>query len=102
MLADLRVDDHPDAPAELARIHALHTLYFDGPEDLAPLEVGLRDEVAGLLRAVQARTADEEPVEASLERWMEQINLETRHVGGGINGRVLEELRRETAERSGA
>ena len=31
VLADLRVDDHPDAPRELARLHDLSTLLFGGP-----------------------------------------------------------------------
>ena len=102
VLADLRVDDHPDAPAELARIHALHTLYFGGPEDVAPLEGELREEVTGLLVQVRSRTEDSaEPAEATLERWMGEVNLETRHSPGGIDARVLEELRREAAERSG-
>ena len=37
VLADLRVDDHPDAPRELARLHDLSTLFFGGPEDVRPL-----------------------------------------------------------------
>ena len=32
VLADLRVDDHPDAPRELARIHGLAVLLFGGPD----------------------------------------------------------------------
>ena len=38
VLADLRVDDHPDAPRELARLHDLSTLLFGGPEDVEPLD----------------------------------------------------------------
>ncbi|MBM6546117.1 DUF1028 domain-containing protein [Janibacter sp. YIM B02568] len=80
VLADLRVDDHPDAPAELARIHSLHTLYFGAPEGVAPLEGELREEVTGLLVQVRARSADAaESVEATLEWWMGEVNLETRH-----------------------
>ena len=37
VLADLRVDDHPDAPRELARLHDLSTLLFGGPEGVEPL-----------------------------------------------------------------
>ena len=55
VLADLRVDDHPDAPRELARLHELSTLLFGGPEGVEPLEGGLRDEVAWLLAAAGAR-----------------------------------------------
>ena len=32
-------------------------------------------------------------VEADLEAWMSQVNLETRHSPGGIDVRVLAELR---------
>ena len=97
VLADLRVDDHPDAPTELARIHELHTLYFGGPEDVQPLEGGLREEVTGLLRAL-GRGGDESTVEADLEAWMGEVNLETRHAPGGIDARVLDELRRAGAD----
>lgn len=92
VLADLRVDDHPDAPNELARIHALHTLYFGGPEGVQPLEGELRAEVAGLLRGLE-RGGPAATVEADLEAWMGEVNLETRHVPGGIDARVLDELR---------
>ncbi len=98
VLADLRVDDHPEAPTELARIHELHTLYFGGPEDVQPLEGALRAEVAGLLTTL-GRGGDDATVAADLEAWMGEVNLETRHAPGGIDARVLEELRRE-GERS--
>ncbi|MGA8048152.1 MAG: DUF1028 domain-containing protein, partial [Dermatophilaceae bacterium] len=49
ILADLRVDDHPEAPAELARVHELHTLYFGAPEGVRPLDGDLRAEVRDLL-----------------------------------------------------
>ena len=90
VLADLRVDDHPDAPRELARLHDLSTLLFGGPEDVEPLEGALRDEVAGLLAALGRRDQD---VEAELESWMSEVNLENRRSPGGIDFRVLAELR---------
>jgi uncharacterized Ntn-hydrolase superfamily protein len=93
VLADLRVDDHPDAPHELARIHELHTLFFGGPEDVQPLQGPLRDEVAELLRGLE-RGGPDATVEADLEAWMGEVNLETRHAPGAIDARVLEELRR--------
>jgi len=93
VLADLRVDDHPDAPSELARIHELHTLYFGAPEGVQPLEGALRDEVTELLRGLQ-RGGPDATVEAALEAWMGEVNLETRHAAGGIDSRVLDELRR--------
>ena len=42
---DLRVDEHPDAPRELARILDLNELYFGSPEDVQPLVGDLADEV---------------------------------------------------------
>ena len=90
VLADLRVDDHPDAPRELARLNDLSTLLFGGPEDVEPLEGGLRDEVAGLLTRLGRGGQD---VEAELESWMSEVNLENRRSPGGIDSRVLAELR---------
>ena len=92
VLADLRVDDHPDAPRELARLHDLSTLLFGGPEGVEPLRGALRDEVAALLAATGHGTHGDD-VEAALEVWMSQVNLETRHSPGGIDARVLAELR---------
>jgi uncharacterized Ntn-hydrolase superfamily protein len=91
VLADLRVDDHPDAPHELARIHGLATLYFGEPEDVVPLEGDLRTEVAGHLDALGHGGPD---VEQGLESWMSETNLENRRSPGGIDARVLDELRR--------
>ena len=90
VLADLRVDDHPDAPRELARLHDLSTLLFGGPEDVEPLEGSLRTEVARLLDAVGRSGPD---VESALDAWMSEVNLETRRSPGGIDARVLTELR---------
>ena len=90
MLADLRVDDHPDAPRELARLHDLSTLLFGGPEDVEPLQGALRDQVAALLDTVGRGGPD---VEDALDAWMSEVNLETRRSPGGIDARVLTELR---------
>jgi uncharacterized Ntn-hydrolase superfamily protein len=92
ILADLRVDDHADAPVELARVHELHTLYFGAPEGVRPLEGHLRAEVRDLLGSL-GRGGDA-TLEADLEAWMGEVNLETRHSPGGVDARVLEELRR--------
>jgi uncharacterized Ntn-hydrolase superfamily protein len=94
VLADLRVDDHPDAPRELARLHDLSTLLFGAPEDVEPLRGVLREEVATLLAALGRTGAD---VDTTLEAWMSQVNLETRHSPGGIDARVLAELRAAAA-----
>ena len=90
VLADLRVDDHPDAPRELARLHDLSTLLFGTPEDVAPLDGSLREEVAGLLAELGHGGPD---VEGGLDDWMSQVNLENRRSPGGIDARVLTELR---------
>ncbi|KRE62850.1 DUF1028 domain-containing protein [Nostocoides sp. Soil756] len=92
VLADLRVDDHPEAPRELARLHELSSLYFGTAEDVRPLEGPLRAEVAALLTGVgHAPVSDD--VEAALEAWMGEVNLENRHHPGGIDTRVLGVLR---------
>ncbi len=90
VLADLRVDDHPDAPRELARLHDLSTLFFGGPEDVRPLVGTLRDEVAAQLKAVGHSGTD---VEAALDTWLSEVNLENRRSPGGVDRRVLAELR---------
>ena len=92
-VADLRVDDHPAAPQELARICDLHELYFGRPEDVQPLTGDLREEVARHLAALGLNGE----VERALETWMGGANLETRATPDGIDARVLEELRREAA-----
>ena len=92
VLADLRVDDHPEAPRELARIHDLHTLYFGGPEGVRPLEGELHTEVTGLLQRL-GRGGEDATLESRLESWMGEVNLETRQAPGGIDARVLDELR---------
>ncbi len=94
VLADLRVDDHPEAPRELARLHRLSTLYFGTAEDVSPLTGGLREEVGRLLAGL-GHAGDVEP---ALEAWMGEANLENRQAPGGIDARVLEELRRSAAE----
>ena len=94
-VADLRVDDHPDAPRELARINDLHELYFGRPEDVQPLEGELAEEVDRLLESL-GHTGPE-----ALETWMGGANLETRATPDGIDARVLEELRREAATQTG-
>ncbi len=91
VLADLRVDDHPDAPHELARLHRLATLYFGEAEDVMPLDGALLVEVAGHLDALGHGGPD---VELELEAWMSETNLENRRSPDGIDTRVLDELRR--------
>ncbi len=93
VLADLRVDDHPDAPRELARLHRLSTLYFGSAEDVRPLEGPLAEEVAGLLAHAGYPVRADRDLAASLEAWMGEVNLENRLSAGGVDARVLEVLR---------
>jgi uncharacterized Ntn-hydrolase superfamily protein len=93
VLADLRVDDHPDAPRELARVHDLSTLYFGTAQEVLPLEGPLGEEVARRL-ADAGFPSDERDVSSALEAWMGEVNLENRHSPAGIDVRVLDELRR--------
>jgi len=95
VLADLRVDDHPEAPHELARVHELHDLHFGGPEDVRPLEGAVAEEVARRLGALGRSGAD---TAVELEHWMGEVNLEMRHSPGCIDARVLTELRSATPQ----
>jgi uncharacterized Ntn-hydrolase superfamily protein len=91
ILADVRVDDHANAPTELARVHDVATLVLGGPEDVQPFDPALYEEVAGHLRRLGYDASD---AEASLADWAGVVNLENRIVPGGIDARVLAELRR--------
>lgn len=93
VLADLRVDDHPDAPRELARLHGLSTLYFGSAEDVHPLEGALAEEVSALLADAGHPVGPGHDLAARLEAWMGAANLENRHSLAGIDRRVLEVLR---------
>ena len=90
VLADLRVDDHSDAPRELARLHDQSVLFLSGPEDVEPLVGPLRDEVLAALTVLGHAGPD---VEAELDAWLGVVNLENRRAPGGIDRRVRAELR---------
>lgn len=92
VLADLRVDDHPEAPRELARLLDEYELVFGGPEDVLALEGALAEEVQGRLSALGHRA---DAVADALAAWASERNLEMRLSDGGIDSRVLEVLRRE-------
>jgi uncharacterized Ntn-hydrolase superfamily protein len=91
---DLRVDEHPAAPTELARLVDLAELYFGHAEDVRVLDGGLREEVRGLLDRVGVTGGS---VESDLADWAGEVNLETRLSPDGIDARVLEELRAAAA-----
>lgn len=92
VLADLRVDDHPEPAVELGRLLDLHDLYFGKPDPgtLLPLTGGIAEEVATRLAALGHRTGD---LAADLEDWAGIANLEERMVPGAIDPLVLEQLR---------
>jgi uncharacterized Ntn-hydrolase superfamily protein len=87
---DLRVDEHPAAPTELARLVDLAELYFGHPEDVRALEGDLREEVRDLLDRGGVSGGS---VESDLADWAGEVNLETRLSPDGIDARVLEQLR---------
>ncbi len=91
ILADVRVDDHPDAVSELARVHEIATLVLGGPEDVVALEGALYEEVTQHLRRLGYEAPE---TEIALAAWAGVVNLENRLVPGGVDARVLAELRR--------
>ena len=90
VLVDLRVDDHPDAATELARLNDLSELYFGGAEDVQPLAGELAAEVRGLLDQAGVVGGS---VSDDLAAWAGAVNLETRLSDDGIDARLLAELR---------
>jgi uncharacterized Ntn-hydrolase superfamily protein len=117
VLADVRVDDHPDAPRELARLVGLSDLMFGAPEDVLPLEGELGEEVVRRLAslgfdagsgleagsglgagdaAASPLSAHSESPAAALAAWASEENYETRLSPDGIDAKVLEALRRAT------
>lgn len=90
VLADLRVDDHSDAPCELARLLGEHDLVFGSPEDVQPITGALGEEVAGRLAALGHRDAD---VRVALASWAAGANYEMRLSPDGIDAKVLAALR---------
>ena len=92
ILADLRVDDHPDPVTELARLLELHTLYFERPDPatLLPLTGAVADEVRTRLAKAGHAGPD---LDESLADWAGIENLEERIVPGAIDPLVLAQLR---------
>jgi uncharacterized Ntn-hydrolase superfamily protein len=102
VLADLRVDDHPDPVSELGRLLEHWEMYFGGPEDVQPLEGDLAAEVADrLARAGHAVAHDGHEGAADLATaladWAGEANYEARLSPDGIDARVLEALRAATS-----
>ena len=96
VVADLRVDDHADPLAELARLLDLHTLYFDKPDPATLLDLvdELGDEVRGRLASLgHAGDDGVAGLDAALAGWAGIENLEERIVAGRIDPLVLARLR---------
>lgn len=99
VVADLRVDDHPQAPIELARLVEVDELVTGVPAEVLPLagdaaaEARAREVAAGLGRWGVAVDGDGlEALHDALERWAAVENLEMRMRREGIDPRVLEHL----------
>ena len=92
VLVDLRIDDHPDPLAELARLIDLHDLYFGkpDPQTLMPLDGALADEVRDRLARLGH---DGEDLEAALTNWAGIENYEERLFPGKIDPLILDKLR---------
>jgi uncharacterized Ntn-hydrolase superfamily protein len=95
VLADVRVDDHPQAPEELARLLTMNDLLFGRPEQVQPLTGALAEEVAARLARL-GHEADGD-VQAALARWVSEANYEMRLAPDGIDTKVLAALREATA-----
>ncbi len=92
VVVDLRVDDHPEPIAELARLYGIHTLLFGktSHEDWLPVDAELRAELERRLAAL-GHTGD---LEQTLAAWAGAENLEERVEGvDRIDPVVLAELR---------
>ena len=94
VLADLRVDDHEDAPQELARLLRMNDLIFGAPEDVSPLTGALADEVA--IRLSFLGYSGE--TSSALTAWAGEANYEMRMSPDGIDAKVLEALRDATPD----
>ena len=94
VLADLRVDDHPGAADELARLLDLHDLYFGPPGTVLPLQGPLADEVRAHLVTLGRAQPD---LHDALQDWAGEVNFEMRMTPDGIDTRVLEALRQAVA-----
>lgn len=95
---DLRVDDHPDPMAELARLLALHDLYNapSDPQTWLPLAGDLAREVDGHLQRLGYP-----PLPEGLDAWAGVENFENRLHDGVIEPVLLDQLRGAAADAPG-
>lgn len=117
VLADLRVDDHPEAPRELARLLRLNDLVFGGPELVLRWSDGSdgsdrSDESGGSGSGEASTVADEVgrrlallghhgEVTQALAAWAGEANYEMRLSPDGIDSKVLAALRDATGSTTG-
>jgi uncharacterized Ntn-hydrolase superfamily protein len=97
LVVDLRIDDHQQPVDELARLLALHELYFGQTPDEAwlPVNDDLAAEVRNTLTRLGYATGD---LADDLDEWAGYVNLEERVKGADrIDPVVLSELRRSAA-----
>lgn len=99
VLADLRVDDHPQAPTELERLLEENELVFGTAQDVVPLVGELRQEVRSRLALLGH---PDEDVHAALAAWASVRNVEMRLSGDGIDPLVLAALRTQSDNASGS
>ena len=102
---DLRVDDHPEAPAELARVFTVWDttmlIRTDEPLEATP---GLVGELQRRLTAVGAFDGEQtgaldDATDAALADWAGRYNLEGRlRDDGMVSGHLMVELRDVTSE----
>jgi uncharacterized Ntn-hydrolase superfamily protein len=98
VVVDLRVDDHPNPCAEMARLLDIHEMLFGKPDPakLMPLEGALAEEVRSLL------STEEPDLDAALADWAGVENLEERMVPGKIDPIALQYLRVQATRGSAA
>ena len=101
VVVDLRVDDHTDPVAELARLLGLHEMMFGKPDpkELMDLDGALAAEVRSLLGQQGHIAGDVSSTELDrvLASWAGIENLESRLVPGRLDPVVLAHLRRTAA-----
>lgn len=95
VFVDLRVDDNPAPIPELARLVALHNLYFckGDPKTLITIDAGLQREIATALDRLGYHP--EKDFGDALARWIGTENFEERDVPGKIDPLVLDHLRNQ-------
>ena len=97
VFVDLRVDDSPAPIPELARLLALHNLYFckGDPKTLIDIDGQLTGEITAALHRLGY--APEKGFRDALGRWIGTENFEERDVPGKIDPLVLEHLRMQVS-----